>query len=105
MSQFAVYRNRNPKSRAAIPYLLDVQHGLFETMDTRVVVPLAVPSVLGGKAAKGLDPAFVVEETDVIMLTQELVGVSRGILGEQVTTLAEHRHEILAALDFLFTGI
>lgn len=40
MPQFDVYRNRNPRSRRSIPYLLDVQSDLLTALSTRVVVPL-----------------------------------------------------------------
>jgi len=40
MAQFDVYRNAHPATRARVPYLLDVQSDLLETLATRVVVPL-----------------------------------------------------------------
>ena len=39
------------------------------------------------------------------MLTPELAGVERRILGEKVGNLANHRQAIIGALDLLFTGI
>jgi toxin CcdB len=41
MSQFTVHKNKNPKSKSAFPYLLDVQSDLLADLQTRVVVPLA----------------------------------------------------------------
>jgi len=42
---------------------------------------------------------------DILMLsTAELVGVAVSSLGERVGRLREHRQEIIAALDFLFSG-
>ena len=38
------------------------------------------------------------------MSTAELAGVTVHILGEKVCSLKEQRNEIIAALDFLFTG-
>jgi toxin CcdB len=38
------------------------------------------------------------------MSTAELAGVSLHSLGEKVCSLKEQRQEIVAALDFLFTG-
>ena len=40
MAQFTLYRNKNPRSRAAAPFLLNVQSDLLEEMHSRVVIPL-----------------------------------------------------------------
>jgi toxin CcdB len=40
----------------------------------------------------------------VFMSTAELAGVPISALGERVGSLKEQRSEIIAALDFLFTG-
>lgn len=104
MAQFDVYRNANQKTAAAIPYLLNVQTDLLESLVTRVVVPLLRASEMS-KPAKGLNPKFEVEGTTVIMSTAELAGVPVRILGERVTSLKRRRQEIMAALDLLFTGV
>jgi toxin CcdB len=105
MAQFDVYRNPNPASRARVPYLLDVQSGLLDSLATRIVVPLCKPGVLSGKAAERLNPAFEVEGRKVLMLTPDVAGVSRKALGERVTNLAAERGTIIAALDLALTGI
>jgi toxin CcdB len=105
MSQFDVYRNANPASRARIPYLLDVQSDLLEPLSTRIVVPLCRPELLSGKPAERLNPAFEVEGRKLLMLTPEIAGVSRKALGERVGSLAAERTAIVAALDLAITGI
>jgi len=103
MAQFDVYGNKNPETKMTIPYLLDVQSDLLDDLTTRVVVPLITASAMG-KAAKHLNPQFKIERTVVIMSTAELAGVPVHILGDKICTLKEQRFEIIAALDFLFTG-
>jgi len=105
MAQFDIYRNANPATRARIPYLLDVQSDLLDPLATRVVVPLCKPEVLKGKLAERLNPVFEVEGNKMAMLTPELAGVFRKILGERVGNLANERYSIIAALDLLITGI
>jgi len=105
MAQFDVYRNPNPASRARVPYLLDVQSGLLESIAARVVVPLCKPEVLSGKPAERLNPAFEIEGRKFYLLTPELAGVPRKILGEPVANLAAERRAIVEALDLVFTGI
>ena len=103
MAQFDVYENPNPETNQSIPYLLDVQADLFDNLTTRVVVPLIAVSAMG-KAAKHLNPQFKINRTSVVMSTVELAGVNLHILGQKVCSLKEKRNEIIAALDFLFTG-
>lgn len=40
MAQFDVHANPNPSTQEEIPYLLDIQSDLLESLATRVVVPL-----------------------------------------------------------------
>lgn len=105
MPQFAVYLNANPATRMSIPYLLDVQSDLIAELSTRVVVPLHTAEVMKDKVLKTLMPVFEVEGTPVVMLTSQLAGVSRKVLGKQVADLSAMRNEIIAALDLLITGI
>lgn len=103
MAQFDVYINPNLATKQSIPYLLDVQADLLNNLTTRVVVPLITVSAMG-KAAKHLNPQFKIKRTSVVMSTAELAGVNLHVLGEKVCSLKEQRNEIIAALDFLFTG-
>ena len=105
MAQFDVYRNTSPATRARMPYLLDVQSDLLDPIATRIVVPLCKPEVLSGKPAERLNPAFEIERRKVLMLTPELAGVPRKILGERIASLASERRAIIEALDLVFTGI
>ena len=104
MAQFTVYRNTNPRTKKAIPFLLDVQHDLMEHLATRVVVPLARQAVVRNKPVRHLNPVVEVDGQSVVMLTQEMAGVRKQILGEAVADLADRRVEILGAIGFLVTG-
>ncbi|MCX5865000.1 MAG: CcdB family protein [Deltaproteobacteria bacterium] len=103
MAQLDVYENPNPATQKEIPYLLDVQTGLLEGLASRMVVPLVKASTMG-KAAQRLNPRFTVGQTEVIMSTAELAGIPTRFLGQKVGSLADRRDEIIAALDFLFSG-
>jgi len=104
MAQFDVYPNPNPATRKNIPYLLDVQADLLDTMATRVVVPLVLAEVMG-QGVKQLNPHFKIKGVALVMSTAELAGISARILGEKVVSLKVRRDEVIAALDLLFTGI
>lgn len=104
MGQFSVHRNASPATRMAIPYLLDVQSNLIEELGTRVVVPLCPASSMKGKVVSNLMPILDVDGKQFVMLTPQLAGVPKRILGPQVADLAAKRTEIIAALDFLVLG-
>src|SRR4030067_448721 len=104
MAQFDVHINPNAATRKAIPYLLNVQADLLDTLATRLVGPL-VPEEKMGLAAKRLNPQFKVKGATVVMSTAELAGVPNRSLGDKVASLKNKRDEIIAALDLLFTGI
>ena len=103
MVQFDVFENPNTETNQAIPYLLDVQADLLDGLLTRVVVPLIASSAMG-KAVKHLNPQFTIHNTTVFMSTAELAGIPVQALGKMVGSLRDHRDEVIAALDFVFTG-
>ena len=105
MAQFDVYRNPNPGTRNRVPFLLDVQAHILDSLATRLVVPLCTPDALGGKPAERLNPEFKFDGRKLVMLTQELAGVPRKALGDCAGTLAEERNLIISALDFALTGV
>jgi toxin CcdB len=103
MAQFDVFENPNQETNQAVPYLLDVQADLLDDLSTRVVVPLVAASAMG-KAVKHLNPEFKIRNATVFMSTAELAGVPVSYMGEKAGSLKDQRQEIIAALDFLFTG-
>ena len=105
MSQFSVHKNKNPKTRVTYPYLVDVQSDLLSGLSTRVVVPLVKHTAVGKKLIKNLMPLVDIEGQAFVMLVPQLAGVAASELGTSVTTIAQHRNDVVAALDFLITGI
>src|SRR5674476_385829 len=98
MAQFDVYLNPNAATRKSIPYLLDVQTDLLDTLATRVVVPLILAEEMG-LAAKHLNPQFKIKGVAVVMSSAELAGVPNRSLGDKVATLKNKRDEIIVALN------
>ncbi len=104
MAQFHVYRNLDRSSRERFPFLLDVQSDLLAPLATRVVVPLGEADAKR-PAVTGLMPVFEIDGRAVVMRTSEITGIARTIVGEPVVSLEHRRHEIVAALDVLISGI
>jgi toxin CcdB len=105
MPQFAVHRNPNRATRAAIPLLLDVQSELLESLQTRVVIPLYKAAAVREGIMERLTPLVEVDGERYVAVTPELAGVSRTALSIQVGNLSDRRDDIIAALDLLITGI
>lgn len=105
MTQFTVYRNANPATKAAVPYLLNVQNDLLEDLGTRVVVPLYPASTMKGKTLRTLTPVFEIEGKSFAMMTPQIAGIPKQSLGTVAADFSANRDEIVAALDLLITGI
>lgn len=105
MAQFHVHRNLDAGSRVLTPYLLDVQNGLLDELATRVVVPLRRASAYPGKPLANLMLAFRVEGEDFFALVQQLSAVSKKQVGASVLDVSGRRAEVIAALDFLISGV
>jgi len=105
MPQFTVYRNKNPQTFSTVPFLLDVQNDLLNDLETRVVVPLSPVSAMQGKTLRPLIPVLEIEGERFVMLTPQMAGIPKSELGAPVTRAEQYRYEIIAAIDFLLTGI
>jgi toxin CcdB len=105
MPQFTVCRNKNPQTLSAVPFLLDVQNDLFRDLETRVVVPLCPVSAIHGKPLRLLMPVLEIEGERFVMLTPQMAGIPKSELGAPVTRAEQYRSKIIAAIDFLLTGI
>jgi toxin CcdB len=104
MKQFDVFRNPNPASARTVPWLLLVQSELLDDFPTRMVAPLVRASALTVPATR-LNPAFKIEGEPAVMLTQQLGAVPKRSLKHRVTSLERHRTDIIAAIDFLLSGV
>jgi toxin CcdB len=106
MTQFALYRNRNPTSQARFPFLLDIQSDLLEVLSTRVVVPLE-PATAAARARsmQTLTPILKFEGKEYQMLTPQVAGIPARELGAVAGDLTSERDKIIAAVDFLLSGI
>jgi toxin CcdB len=52
-----------------------------------------------------LNPVIRVKSENFTVMTQSLAGIDRNALGESVGDLTQYRSEILAAVDFVLSGI
>ena len=102
--QFDVYANPNPRTRDAMPLLLEVQSDLLRDLASCVVVPLSRTDTGHLPELRTLTPRIQVEGSSYLLQTPQLAGVARKPLGKPLANLSAARGEIMAALDLLLTG-
>ena len=97
LAQFDVHRLANG-------LVVDCQSDLLGHIDSRFVVPLASREY-AAIAARRLNPRFTIAGEDYIMVTQQAASVPRSALGPAIASLADHRFEIIDAIDVLLSGV
>jgi toxin CcdB len=102
VAQFDVHKN---PGGGLYPLLLDVQSSALDRLDGRVVVPLVPRKKYGAKPIARLNPTAVIGNVEYVLVFQDLAQTPLAALGERVVSLSARRSELIAALDFLFTGI
>ena len=105
MSQFSLYQNNDKSTATAYPYFVDVQSEMLDTLNTRLVIPLTPVDMLEKKVPTHLCPVIHIDEGDFVILTHQMASVPTQILRDPVNELSTFRYEIIAAIDFLITGI
>lgn len=100
MRQFDVFRSANPGG----PLLVVLQADELSHFNVVVSAPL-YPAAQWEQPARHLQPVVAVAGAAMVLATNHLAAVPRATFGEYVASLAAYRTDIVAALDFLFTGI
>ena len=100
MAQFDVYKNENELTNQKVPYLLDVQNDILDSINTRVVIPL----VKDKNDFRGLTKEFVIENQKVYLTTSQMGAVHKNELKNKVISLENQKEEIKNSIDFLIYG-
>lgn len=105
MTQFTVYENQNQDSKPFYPYFVDVQSNLLDSLNSRLVIPLTTCQYVDDAAISKLCPMAIIEGETFVLLTHQMTAVPSSALKVPVFSLEDLREEIIAAVDFLVTGI
>jgi toxin CcdB len=105
MSQFTLYKNNDKSTATAYPFFVDVQSELLDTLNTRLVIPLTPLELLEKKVPSHLCPTIHLDEGYFVILTHQMASVPTKFLQDPINDLSTFRDEIIAAVDFLITGI
>ena len=104
MVAYSVHQNLNSRTRATVPFLVDVQSDVFSQLGTRLVVPLYRHEGAGGPTLTRLCPVLPFQGQPLVAVVPEVAGIPLRELGPVVGDLAAHRAELLAAMDLLLKG-
>lgn len=85
--------------------MLDIQSDLLEETRTAVVIPLGKYSVVKNQIMSRLCPIVEIEGNQYVALTQQLAGINRNLLGDEVINISKQRTEFIDAMDFIVSGI
>jgi toxin CcdB len=80
--------------------VLDCQHGRFDDIGTRFVVPL-IPAPHAPPHNQRLNPIFSIDGEALTMVTQFATSIRTVELRRRVATLRERRDDVIAAIDTL----
>ncbi len=105
MAQFTLCHNPNKQTKKEFPYLLDVQTHLLRDLKTRVVIPVSKLSSLSAKPISNLCPVIEIKGEKLVLMSQQMAGISISKIGKPIAELGHYRSEIISAIDFLITGI
>ncbi|MGF1751892.1 CcdB family protein, partial [Vibrio cionasavignyae] len=70
-----------------------------------LVIPLTPLGLFEKKTPTHLCPTIHIDEGEFVVLTHQMASIPSKILTEPVNELSTFRNEIIAAVDFLITGI
>ncbi|WP_019528547.1 CcdB family protein [Dasania marina] len=105
MKQFDVYANTDKDTNKAYPYFVDIQSGLLDNLNSRVVIPLTPASKADKSYPSNLCPIIKVKNKNHFLLTHQITSVSTKLLKKNEGSLVTSREDIVGAIDFLVTGI
>ena len=105
MAQLDYFANTDTDTNKIYPFMVDVQDNLLGDLNSRVVIPLTPLINLEESYPKNLCPIITIEGKDYSLLTQQISSISKRFLSNYQGTLTPNRPEIIAAIDFLITGI
>ncbi len=105
MAQFDVHPNPQPIQRQFVPYLVDVQSDLLDSLPTRLVIPLSRVGAKQKFLPTHLCPSVMVEGETLSLLSYSAAAVPARLLQKSVASLQSHALEITVALDAVVSGI
>lgn len=103
--QFDVYKNTDKDTNKAYPYFIDIQTSLLDSLNSRVVIPITPVKNVNTEYPKNLCPIIKIKEKNFALLTHQVTSIPVSLLREKTLSAESSRKDIVAAIDFVVTGI
>jgi toxin CcdB len=105
MTQYHAHKNKDLVSQQNFPLVLDIQSRLLQELATRVVLPMRPLSAYSAKPISTLNPIFLIDGVDYIVIAQQMSVMPAQLMGSSVVDLSEDQHLIVAAVDCVLSGL
>lgn len=105
MAQYDVYVNPSPASRTLVPYVVDLQSGLLDGLNTRLTAPLLRRESVGQTLPRRLAPELTVGDEVLVLYAHQAAAVESRLLRLPVASLAASAAAIAGALDVVLCSV
>jgi toxin CcdB len=105
MAQFDIYANPNVPQRQIFPYVLQVQHDFFDSLPTRLVIPLQRPRVPADAFPRRLTETIRVEGESLFMAVHLSAPLPSRLLRRPVASAADQHFVVCDAMNALLSGV
>lgn len=103
--QFDVYENTDKDTKKTYPFFIDIQTNLLDSLNSRAVIPLTPVENINKEYPKNLCPIIQIEGKEFALLSHQITSVPISLLTIKTLSAESFRNEVVAAVDFLVTGI
>ncbi len=103
--QFDVYRNTDKDTNKTYPFFIDIQTNLLDSLNSRAVIPLTQLKKVNKEYPENLCPLIQIDGKDFALLSHQITSIPLSLLKKKVQSAELFRNEVVAAIDFLVTGI
>ena len=104
LMQHDVHDNPAPRTRRAFPFIAVLQADLANEGRSRIIAPMIPREAIAGAAGKLL-PVVRHADEEFHLALELMTSLPVSALRNPVGSIADHRHDITRALDWLFTGV
>jgi toxin CcdB len=105
MAQWDVYANPSPRMREVLPLVVVLQSDLLDSLGTRLIAPLAVPSPQRIGVPHRMCPVLDFQGESYVLVAQESAPIDARALRHPLGSLRDQAHRIVDALDAVISGV
>ena len=104
MTQFEVFANPVVRARPSYPFVVVLQADVARGGHERAVAPVAPRAAFPAISGR-LTPIMTIERDEFVLLVTSLTTIPVRSFGRAISSFADRRDDILAAIDYLFFGV